>query len=147
MLTILIMDPDSGIRLLYASELSEEGYEVVTCGDASGLMQLIGRKKPDLVVMEVLLGDFDGLDILQDISHAYRELPVILCTALPHFKHDQRSAAAHGYVVKSSRVKELKDAIEEVLARGRYPRSTQCPAQGDLYDPMAQTKSAWKEIR
>ena len=42
MLTIVIMDPDSGIRLFYASELSEEGYEVVTCGDASGLIELIG---------------------------------------------------------------------------------------------------------
>ena len=127
MSTILIVDNDSTIRLLYSNELSEEGYDVITCGDAAGLMELIGRKNPDLVVMEVLLGNLNGLDLLQDISHAYRDLPVILCTSSPGFREDLRSLAAHGFVVKSSKVKELKTVVKDVLEGKHHIASLQQP--------------------
>jgi DNA-binding NtrC family response regulator len=117
MSTILIIDEDQTIRLLYAVELADEGYDVITCGNASSVMQLIRQKRPDLIVMEILLGKLNGLDILQDIRATYPDLPVILCTVSPNFKHDRRSAPAHGYVIKSSKVKELKAVIEDVLER------------------------------
>jgi DNA-binding NtrC family response regulator len=140
------MDTDSAIRLLYSDDLSEEGYDVnvITCGDAAELMELIRYKNPDLVVMEVLLDNLNGLDLLQDISLAYCDLPVILCTASPAFREDPRSLAAHGFVVKSSRVKELKAVIGEVLDKGKSARSTQRPAHGDLHRTGAQENLLWK---
>jgi len=128
---ILVMDPNSGIRLLYAMELADEGYEVIMCDDASGLIELIGRERPDLVIMEVMLGKLNGLDILQEIRTAYGELPVVFCTTWYHFKHDRRSAGAQGYVVKSSELKELKDIIQGVLA-GKTPCPSPLPYGADL---------------
>jgi DNA-binding response OmpR family regulator len=142
---ILIMDEDEAIRMLYADVLTEEGYEVITCGDASGLMELIGRRNPDLVLMEVLLRNCDGLDLLQDISHAFRELPIILCTACPAFREDLRSLAAHGFVIKGSNLNELKAVIEEVLEGGESPRPSSFQAHGDLHKPMAQESFSWEE--
>jgi len=113
--TILVVDTDSAIRLLYSDELSEEGYNVITCDDAAELMEVIRCRNPDLVVMEVLLGNLSGLDLLQDISHAYRDLPVVLCTASPAFREDPRSLVASGFVVKSSKVKELKTVVKYIL--------------------------------
>jgi DNA-binding NtrC family response regulator len=141
MSTILIMDEDEAIQMLYADELSEEGYEVITCGNPSGLLELIGRRNPDLVVMEVLLHNRDGLELLQDISHAYQELPVVLCTTSPAFKEDLRSLAARGFVVKSSRLKELKSVIKDLLDIGAFPR----PSHGNLPEPMAQANFPWKK--
>lgn len=141
MSTILIMDEEEAIRMLYADELSEEGYEVITCGNAAGLRELIGRKQPDLVVMEVLLKNRDGLELLQDISHAYQKLPIVLCTTSPAFKQDLRSLAASGFVVKSSRLKELKSVIKDLLEVGALPRST----HDNLPQPMAQENFPWKE--
>ena len=45
---ILVLDDSPAIRLLYEDELSEEGYEVMTCDDGSGLMETIRKKRPDL---------------------------------------------------------------------------------------------------
>lgn len=147
MTTILVMDEDQAIRKLYAKELSEEGYEVVTCGNAAGLIEVIGRKNPDIVLMEVLLSNRDGLDLLQDISYAFRYIPVILCTAYPAFREDLRSIAAYGFVVKSLSLKELKTMIEEVLEGRPLPPSSQPSAQGDRHKPMNQVIFPWNKAR
>ena len=134
MSTILIMDEDEGIRMLYEDVFSEEGYEVISCGKPAELMELIARRCPDLLVMEVMLTNGDGLDLLQDISHTYQELPVVLCTTSAACKEDLRSLAAHGFVVKSSRLKELKAAIKGVLEGRQQMHPFLFPACGSLLE-------------
>jgi two-component system response regulator (stage 0 sporulation protein F) len=112
---ILVVDDDQGIRMLYADELTDEGYNVVTCGDGSRLMEFIKEERPDLVVMDMKLGKHDGVDLLQDIRNAFDHLPVILCTAYPSFRHHWKSLVADGYVVKSSDLSELKLKIGKAL--------------------------------
>ena len=112
---ILIVDDDETIRMLYADELEEEGYDVFTIGDWTEVMAVIGEKRPDLIVMETILGKYNSLDLLQDIRNEHHELPVILCTAYPAFKYDLKSVAADFYVVKSSSLKELKCRIKMVF--------------------------------
>lgn len=141
--TILIMDEDKVIRMLYADELSEEGYEVITCGDAAVLKKLISSKNPDLVVMEVLLGNLNGLDLLQDISHAYTGLPVILCTTRPVFREDPRSRAARDYVVKSSKINELKAVITNVLDGGTSSGPASPLMHAYFHESMAQMSFPW----
>jgi len=115
---ILIVDDDETIRMLYADELIEEGYDVFTIGDCTRVLALIQKKRPDLVVMETKLGKYNGLDLLQDIRNKYHELPVILCTAYPAFKMDMKSIAADFYVIKSSSLEELKGRIRMALRAG-----------------------------
>ncbi len=115
---ILIVDDDETIRMLYADELDEEGYDVFTTGDCTRVMAVIEEKRPDLIVMETKLGKYNGLDLLQDIRDKNHELPVILCTAYPAFKYDPKSTAADFYVVKSSSLKELKCRIKMVFRAG-----------------------------
>jgi DNA-binding response OmpR family regulator len=143
MSTILMMDEDEAIRMLYEEVFSEEGYEVIPCGNAGGLMELIARTRPDLVVMEAMLASGDGLDLLQDISSAFQELPVVLCTTCPAFKEDLRSLAARGFVVKSSNLKELKAVIRDLLERRAWP----CPGSADLPAPMVRFTFPWEEAR
>jgi len=112
---ILIGDDDETIRMLYADEFSEEGYDVFTMGDCTRVLASIQEKRPDLVVMETKLGKHNGLDLLQDIRNKYDELPVILCTAYPAFKRDLKSVAADFFVVKGSSLRELKERIRMVF--------------------------------
>lgn len=109
---ILIVDDEKAIQLLFADELTEEGYEVITTGDGSGILKLIEQKRPDLVVLDIKLGKNDGLDLLQDIRNTYYDLPVVMCTAYPDFKYDLKSIAADYYVVKSSDLRELKEKVK-----------------------------------
>lgn len=112
---ILIVDDDEPIQILYADELMEEGYEVIATGDGVGLLGLIEEAQPDVVVLDIRLGESNGLDLLQDIRNTYYELPVILCSAYSAFRYDLKSIAADYFVVKSSDFRELKVKIKMAL--------------------------------
>lgn len=117
---ILILDDEESIRILYADELAEEGYEVITSGDGSRIPELIEKERPDLIILDIKLGEYNGLDLLQIIRNTYYNLPVILCTAYPNFKYYLKSMAADYYVVKSSSLRELKLKIKMALEGRRH---------------------------
>ena len=88
---ILIADDDKKICLLYKEEFLEDGYDVDVTSDPSKIMVKIERDTPDLIVLDIKMGDYDGLDILQDIRNTYYSLPVILCSGYPEFKSDLKT--------------------------------------------------------
>ncbi len=115
MAKILIVDDEEHIRYLYSEELSEAGYEVATHDSGEGILEKIEEEKPDLVVLDIKMGKYNGLDILQEIRNKYYDLPVILCTAYDTFKEDIKSIAADFYVIKSFDLTELKNKIAMAL--------------------------------
>ena len=113
---ILIVDDDPAIQLLYAEELSEEGYDVVSSDGEKGLLQLIGAKRPDLILLDVKLRSRSGLSLLRDIRNAFHGLPLIVTTAYPTFQIDPESIGADAYVTKNSDLTGLKQQIGKCLA-------------------------------
>ena len=117
---ILIVDDEDVIRMLYGEELEDEGYEVITTGSGRGLVELIDREKPDLIILDIKMAEHDGLDLLQDIRKEFYNVPVILCSAYSSYKGDLKSIAADYYVVKSADLSELKRKIKMAL-EGHLP--------------------------
>jgi two-component system response regulator (stage 0 sporulation protein F) len=115
MAKILIVDDEEHIRFLYSEELAEAGYEVITADSGYKVLDRIDREKPDLVVLDIKMVDYNGLDLLQDIRNKYYNLPVVLCTAYDTFKEDMKSIAADYYVIKSFDLTELKTKIAMAL--------------------------------
>jgi DNA-binding NtrC family response regulator len=109
---ILVVDDDYAIRFLYEEELNIEGYDVITEKSCEGLMERIGQENPDLVVLDVIVGRKNTLDVLQTIRNRHYDLPVILCSAYEGFKYDPKSIAADYYVIKSSDLMDLKTKIK-----------------------------------
>jgi len=112
---ILIVDDEEHIRLLYSEELKEAGYEVTTVDGGYKLLERIKEEKPDLVILDIKMPDYNGLDILQNIRNDFYDLPVIISTAYDSFKEDVRSIAADFYVLKSFNLTELKSKIAMAL--------------------------------
>ena len=112
---LLVVDDEDLLCQLYAEELGSEGYEVFTTNEGAGLIEMIEQHRPDLIVLDIRMGEHDGLDLLQDIRNAYYEMPVILCSAYSSFRHDLKSIAADHYVVKSADLTELKIKINTAL--------------------------------
>ncbi len=115
MAKILVVDDEEHIRLLYSEELSEVGYEVITAADGYKLAERIDKEKPDLIVLDIKMVDYNGLDLLQEIRNKFYNMPVILCTAYDTFKEDIKSIAADFYVIKSFDLTELKTKIAMAL--------------------------------
>src|SRR5512146_1166244 len=120
MAKLLVVDDESSIRLLYAHELADEGYEVVTAGTAGEAVEKLQTEEFDLVVLDIKLKNESGLDLLQKVVKERHDMPVILCSAFSCYKDDFSAWLADGYVVKSSDLEELKEEIRKVLTkRGR----------------------------
>jgi len=117
MAKLLVVDDEANIRLLYAQELSDEGYEVVTAATALEAVEQLEKTSFDLAVLDIKLKNESGIDLLQRIVKERHALPVILCTAFSCYKDDFSAWLADGYVVKSSDMTELKDEIKRVLAK------------------------------
>lgn len=117
MARLLVVDDESSIRLLYAQELADEGYDVVTAGSAAEAAEKLQEAEFDLVVLDIKLKNESGLDLLQKIVKERSDMPVILCTAFSCYKDDFSAWLADSYVVKSSDLQELKEEIAKVLAK------------------------------
>jgi DNA-binding response OmpR family regulator len=121
MAKILIVDDEEGIRMLYSMELTDEGYDVITLPDGSGLMEVLEKEKPACIVLDIKMREYNGLDLLQQIRRRYYDMPVILNSAYSSFKVDLKAVAADYYVVKSSDLTELKEKLKVAL-EARIPQ-------------------------
>jgi DNA-binding NtrC family response regulator len=115
MCTILILDDDESIRLLYEEELADEGYEVLSQNNAAGIGEMVLEKRPDLIVLDLKLGAVSGYDFLKKLRTRDFAMPVILCTAYPVSPKEARAMGANDVVIKSSDLSELKLKIKKAL--------------------------------
>jgi len=115
MAKILLIDDEEHICQLYRDELGDEGHEIATVNSGLDLLKNIDLYRPEAVVLDIRLVDYDGLELLQEIRTHHYDLPVILCTAYDTYKHDPKAVAADYYVIKSFDLTPLKEAIQKAL--------------------------------
>ena len=116
MKTVLVVEDDASLQLLYEKELADEGYRVVVAGSGKEALDVIWKEPCDAVVLDIKMEPPDGLEILSQIKEKKRELPVIINTAYATFKGDFGSWSADAYVVKSADLSELKETVKKFLA-------------------------------
>ena len=112
---VLVVEDEKNLLELYRMELEEEGYEVATAESGQIALSVAETFRPDLVVLDIKLGEEEGLHVLSDLKYQNRARPVILNTAYSHYKHDFSSWSADAYLIKSGDISELKSKIGELL--------------------------------
>jgi DNA-binding response OmpR family regulator len=113
---ILIVDDDQHIRLLYKEELEEEGYEVVVAATGTEAMELFERENPDLVTLDILMPDIDGIKLLRQMKEKKPRIPIIMSTAYD-YRDDFAVWASEAYIVKSAELTDLKETIRKLLSK------------------------------
>ena len=117
MKTILVVDDEEAIRLLYREELSDAGYQVQVAANASEALRMVQQARPDLMTIDIKMPGMDGIELLRKVRETYRDLPIIICTAYGDFKRDFGTWASDAYLTKSADLAELKEKIQELLDR------------------------------
>ncbi|HKT35578.1 MAG TPA: sigma-54 dependent transcriptional regulator [Nitrospira sp.] len=79
---ILIVDDDADIVLALENRVTWMGHEPLTASDAKQALRLIQQEQPDLVLLDIMLPDFSGMEVLQQISDAARTGPVAGATSV-----------------------------------------------------------------
>jgi DNA-binding response OmpR family regulator len=121
---ILLVENEEGQRLLYEQELNEEGYVVLWARNGKEALQYLEESLCDLVVLDIVMPEMDGLEVLAKIVSRYKKMPVILHTAYAHYKNDFMTWLADAFVVKSSDLSVLKKTVKELLRKNGEERGT-----------------------
>jgi len=124
---ILIVDDDPDIVRLLKYNLEQAGYETETVDTGRAALQAIQKRPPDLVVLDVMLPDVDGLEVCRSIRQleaAYRT-PILMLTARGE-EIDRVvgfELGADDYVAKPFSPRELVLRVKSILRRSRDARS------------------------
>lgn len=113
---ILVVDDDLHIQKLYKEELEDEGYQVVVAGDGTKAMELFLKEDPDLVTLDILMPDIDGIKLLRQMKEKKPRLPIIMSTAYD-YRDDFAVWASEAYIVKSADLTELKNTVKKLLSK------------------------------
>jgi PAS domain S-box-containing protein len=80
---VLIIDDEESIRFSFMSFLAKEGYEVLSADDFNSALKIINGKKPDLIIADIILGAYTGIDILRQVKKNGLRCSVIMITGVP----------------------------------------------------------------
>jgi DNA-binding NtrC family response regulator len=116
MTKILIVDDEVNVRKLYSEELRSEGYLTVSASTVTEALETVEKEEPDLVILDIKLGEESGIDALMKIAKQRKRLPVILNSAYSIYRDNFQTWAADAYIVKSVDLAPLKEKIRDLLA-------------------------------
>jgi two-component system response regulator ResD len=118
--TVLVVDDEPTIAEIVARYLERAGYETATAGDGLEALRLAADRRPDLIVLDVMLPGLGGLEVLRRLGEADGpRTPVILLTAKGE-QDDKLMGLRDGaddYVVKPFSPRELVARVDAVLRR------------------------------
>jgi len=115
--TILVVDDEEHIRLLYKEEFEEDGYNVVLAGSGEDALTKIGKDTPDLITLDIKMPGMDGITLARKIKDLRNDVPIIFISAYEDYKHDFGTWASDAYFVKSANLSELKTLIATILKK------------------------------
>jgi two-component system OmpR family response regulator len=114
--TILIADEDSAVTTLLASQLEWHGFQTCCVGTAQAMVQVLGQRQVDLVVMESRLPDVDGFALMQQLQRHWG-IPVIILST--HSQTFDRiiglESGADDYLGKPFEPREVVARVRAVL--------------------------------
>ncbi|WNW13967.1 response regulator transcription factor [Pseudomonas sp. DTU_2021_1001937_2_SI_NGA_ILE_001] len=136
---LLLIDDDQELCELLGSWLSQEGFQVRACHDGQSARDALAQNAPAAVVLDVMLPDGSGLELLKQLRTEHAELPVLMLSARgePLDRILGLELGADDYLAKPCDPRELTARLRAVLRRS-HPVSA--PSQlelGDLsFSPM-----------
>jgi CheY-like chemotaxis protein len=157
---ILLADDSVTAQNMGRKILADAGYEVITVNNGSAALKKIGEQRPDLIVLDVYMPGYSGLEVCQRLKEAAEtaRIPILLTVGkLEPFKTDEaKRVRADGFIVKPFEASELLSALskleDKIVPRsenskpGRFSRATAAIDDSRTDRTVsADDESGWKE--
>ena len=78
---ILVVDDSQLIRQIVSRILKAAGFEVIEATDGSKAIEKVETEKPDCMILDILMPEMSGFEVLKDLKHKELEIPVIILSA------------------------------------------------------------------
>ncbi|MEC0266738.1 response regulator transcription factor [Paenibacillus anseongense] len=118
-MTILIIEDDSSIQMLLKLSLEVEGFHPIVAGTVASGLDVLAAQSIDLILLDLMLPDQSGFELLKTLQQAYKDIPVIVLTA----KNEMNDKilgfqlGADDYLTKPFETRELIMRIRAVMRR------------------------------
>ncbi|HWY01533.1 MAG TPA: two-component system response regulator TcrX [Mycobacterium sp.] len=118
-INVLVVDDESVLAEMVSMALRYEGWNIATAGDGSSAIASARAQRPDVVVLDVMLPDMSGLDVLHKLREENPQLPVLLLTAKDAVEDRIAGLTAGGddYVTKPFSIEEVVLRLRALLRR------------------------------
>ncbi len=149
MATILVVEDEIDLQQVLHFNLTNAGHNVMTAGTGAEALRLVNERRPDLVLLDIMLPDITGLDVCRQIKaqETSRRIPVMMLTARGE-EIDRVvgfEIGADDYVVKPFSVRELALRVAAVLRRREEPASENHVISFGVLRMDRQAHRAWVE--
>ena len=114
---ILAVDDNKDILNVLHYILEDSGYEVDTLEDGHHLFEQIQKNTPDLILLDIMLGDMDGRALCKDVKtkEETHDIPVIIISATHNIGNISQSCEPDGFVAKPFDIKVLLNTVKQEL--------------------------------
>ncbi|ORB13099.1 response regulator transcription factor [Mycobacterium noviomagense] len=118
-ISVLVVDDEAVLAEMVSMALRYEGWDVTTAGDGSSAITVARSHRPDVVVLDVMLPDMSGLEVLRKLREQNPQLPVLLLTAKDAVEDRIAGLTAGGddYVTKPFSIEEVVLRLRALLRR------------------------------
>lgn len=120
---VVIEDSETSSFLLKSFFEDEEEYEIFLAATGLAGIEAIEKNKPDLVLLDLMLPDIDGFEVLKRLRSTteFKKLPVIIVSAKDHSKDiiKGKNLGAIEYITKPIGVNKLFEKIEKIIKKLR----------------------------
>jgi DNA-binding response OmpR family regulator len=144
--TVLVVDDDDTVAAVVVGYLERAGHRATQLGDGASALKAVEADAPDLIVLDLMLPEVDGLEVCRRVRATHPDLPVIMLTALG--EAEDRIAGlevgADDYVTKPFSPRELVLRVESVLRRTSAVRT---PAPLLVAGPITVDRAARRATR
>ncbi|MCX5703699.1 MAG: response regulator [Candidatus Omnitrophica bacterium] len=115
---ILVVDDEAEICGLTKSILSKKGYNVLTAATAAEALKIVKEERPQVVLLDILLGADSGMDVLAKIKEMDKSIKVIMITALDDDETilKAKSQGADDYISKPFTATYLNELTREKIS-------------------------------
>ncbi|SDX94744.1 response regulator transcription factor [Paenibacillus sp. CF384] len=128
---ILIADDDPEIAKLISIFLTNEGYQVLTASNGREALDLIAKESVQLLVLDVMMPEMDGLEVVRTVRVEYDNIPILMLSAKAEDmdKIMGLTTGADDYMVKPFNALELLARVKSLLRRSMLLNTQTQPAQ------------------
>lgn len=118
-INVLVVDDEAVLAEMVSMALRYEGWNIATAGDGTSALESARSQRPDVVVLDVMLPDMSGLDVLHKLREENPQLPVLLLTAKDAVEDRIAGLTAGGddYVTKPFSIEEVVLRLRALLRR------------------------------
>ncbi|MDP6398561.1 MAG: response regulator transcription factor [Arenicellales bacterium] len=130
---ILIVDDEREIRNLVQRYLDREGFAVIGAGDGAEMQDVLSKRLPDLVIMDIRLPGDDGVSLTRQLRSTSR-IPIIMLTSKKEVadRVTGLESGADDYLTKPFDLRELLARVQALLRRAEEGRTTGTASRGVL---------------